>query len=237
MVALNIETPLPTHQRYLHKPFIGSSHSWALGCIKQLPTAARVLDIGCGSGGMGSALLEMGFSNLEAVEPDPAARSNASAIYSRVVPSLDTLHGETYNLILLLDVLEHTTNPEEFLAQIVAHLAPGGSVLISVPNIAHWSTRLSLLFGRFQYTSRGILDRTHYSHFDRARFKTMLGSQKGLELVDLAASIPPAELALPRWLWDNTIFRRCSELRLLSTRFIPGWSGYQHLGWLRRVDA
>jgi hypothetical protein len=44
-------------------------------------------------------------------------------------------------------------------------LAPNGRVIICLPNIAHWSIRASLLMGKFEYTSTGILDVTHLRFF------------------------------------------------------------------------
>ncbi len=46
-------------------------------------------------------------------------------------------------------------------------LAPGGRVLVSVPNVAVWNVRFGLLFGRFEYTPTGTLDRTHLRFFTR----------------------------------------------------------------------
>ncbi|MBZ5671576.1 MAG: hypothetical protein LAO04_17845, partial [Acidobacteriia bacterium] len=43
--------------------------------------------------------------------------------------------------------------------------APGGTVIVSVPNVAHLWVRLSLLAGRFDYADRGILDRSHLRFF------------------------------------------------------------------------
>jgi hypothetical protein len=47
----------------------------------------------------------------------------------------------------------------------LSFLAPKGRVIISVPNVANWHTRLSLLFGRFTYRDTGVLDRTHVRFF------------------------------------------------------------------------
>ena len=59
------------------------------------------------------------------------------------------------------DVIEHLSDPLRIMRELNRHLAPGAVVIVSVPNVAHLSVRLSLLFGRFEYQDRGILDRTH----------------------------------------------------------------------------
>jgi chromosome segregation ATPase len=55
-------------------------------------------------------------------------------------------------------------------------LAPGGRVIISVPNVGHAAVRLQLLTGRFARTDSGLLDRTHLHFFDRAGFYGLLAS-------------------------------------------------------------
>ena len=47
-------------------------------------------------------------------------------------------------------------------------LAPGGYVVLSVPNVAHADVALALLDGRFRYTDTGLLDRTHLRFFTRS---------------------------------------------------------------------
>lgn len=71
-----------------------------------------------------------------------------------------------YDLILLLDVLEHLIDPATVLRSVRQLLNPGGQVIVSVPNIAHLSVTIPLLFGRrFTYQDAGILDRTHLKFF------------------------------------------------------------------------
>jgi SAM-dependent methyltransferase len=73
---------------------------------------------------------------------------------------------QSYDLILLLDVLEHLVDPAGILRRITGLLKPGGHVIASLPNIAHLSVSLPLLVGRrFSYTDAGILDRTHLKFF------------------------------------------------------------------------
>jgi len=54
-------------------------------------------------------------------------------------------------------------------------LAPGGRILISLPNIAIWNVRLELMVGRFEYQDTGTLDRTHIRFFTRKTFRRFLG--------------------------------------------------------------
>ena len=69
--------------------------------------------------------------------------------------------GGGFDVAVLADVLEHVAEPERLLADVVARVRPGGRVLVSVPNFAHWYPRLRVALGRFDYDRRGILDRGH----------------------------------------------------------------------------
>jgi len=222
-------------ERYAFKPFLGSSHRWALNQLAALPAAARVLDIGPGSGFTGSALCARGLQELYAVEIDAEARKHLAEIYRRVEPDMSAYHGNSFDAVLLLDVLEHMQDPFSFLAAAVPMLSPGGLLLVSVPNVAHWSVRLPLLLGYFEYRSRGILDRTHCQFFTRRRFRRLIEHPE-LRLCSLASSISPAELALPKTLWDNPLFRTVSRIRMAGASAWPGLLAYQHLAALRRAS-
>lgn len=221
-------------ERYEFKPFFGSSHFWAINqCFKLSPTT-KVLDIGCGKGAIGSKLKEHGFNELFAVEIDAEARSFVQNIYTKVEPNIEVFEGKKFGLILLLDVLEHMSDPFSYLAKVTELLAPQGVILISVPNVAHWSVRLPLIFGSFNYTSRGILDRTHLQFFTRTRVRSMVQSVSTLKLSELNVSIPPLEFSLPKVIWDNGLFRSLNKLHWKVAQILPGFFGYQHLALLHR---
>jgi hypothetical protein len=75
------------------------------------------------------------------------------------------------------------------LRQLADHTAPGGHLVVSVPNIANWAMRLNLLLGRFDYTDRGILDRTHLRFFT-VRSLAELAVASGFEPIVVTASTP-----------------------------------------------
>jgi SAM-dependent methyltransferase len=217
------------YERYLSKPFPGSSHSWAKQAAAACAPASRVLDVGSGSGVMAQSLREVGFTSLFAVETDAATRQQTAHLYTQIAESLDAYQGQQFELVLLLDVLEHMADPLTFLRQLVPLIAPRGRVLISVPNVAHWSVRLPLLLGQFQYRNRGILDRTHLRFFTRNSFRQLLHEVLELEVLSEAVSIPPAEFVLPQAIWDSGWFRAASAARLQAAQLIPGLLGYQLL--------
>jgi len=232
--APTISYPSPA-ERYQFKPFIGSSHHWAIAHCLGLPASSRVLDIGAGPGVIGAVLLQNGFRQLSAVEIDAQARTQAQSIYQRVAPNIDPFQNEKFDLILLLDILEHLSNPFEFFGKVASMLDRQGTILVSVPNIAHWSVRLPLLFGLFEYANRGILDRTHLQFFTRRRFKQLLSSLPELAVFDMSASIEPAEFVLPRFVWNNAAYRGVARMRSALAHHLPGFFAYQHLAALRKM--
>jgi SAM-dependent methyltransferase len=135
-----------------------------------------------------------------------------------------------FDWILVMDVLEHTPSPEVFLNEIGKLLAPGGRLLLSVPNVAHWSVRLPLFFwGSFEYQPLGIMDRTHLHFFYQRSFRRLCSSLPGCCLASESASIEPFELALPRWLGQSALYRALIPIRLGLARTFRGLFAYQLL--------
>lgn len=141
--------------------------------IKMVGRGKRVLDLGCWNGDMGAHLRSR---NLEVVglEKDAEAAAVAARRLDSVVTGdvdeldLSEIFGtERFDVIVAGDVLEHLTDPASTLRRLRPLLAHGGSIVASIPNVAHGSVRLNLLNGDFQYTDVGLLDRTHLRFFTR----------------------------------------------------------------------
>ena len=155
----------------------------------------RVLEIGCSTGYLSGALQRQGC-RVTGVEVDPAAAHAARAHCEEVlIGDIETMDlsalGKGYDVLMLADILEHLVDPLATLCRLTPLLRAGGYAVISTPNVANWAMRLGLLIGRWNYTDRGILDRTHLRFFTLRTLLAMLG-QAGLRaaLVDASTPVP-----------------------------------------------
>lgn len=162
-----------------------------------MPRNVRVLDVGCGTGSV-TLIANSGKNNdVVAIEPDAERAALARARGLNVVCGfLDDNFLEThgsFDVIVFADVLEHLPSPDAMLALALKGLNVGGIVIASVPNVAHWTLRLKLLFGQFDYKESGLCDATHLRWFTRRSIKALFNSHR-LELLNLRYS---AGLTLP----------------------------------------
>lgn len=152
----------------------------------KLPADARILEIGCGTG---HNLAMLGrFGTVDAIEIDDAARAVASKRLGRPVgsaplPNLAGVPDAAYDLVAVLDVVEHVEADREALAGIATKLRPGGRILITVP--AHpwmWSAHDTVNHHHRRYTRKSLA-----SVIDRAGLRIDLLSYFNSLLFPLAA--------------------------------------------------
>ena len=124
------------------------------------PDEARILEVGCGTG-HNFAMLRA-FGRLDGLELDGAARALASqrlghAVMDSPLPQLSGVPMAAYDLIAMLDVLEHIEEDEAALVSLARRLRPGGRILITVP--AHpwmWSAHDVVNHHKRRYTRRSL---------------------------------------------------------------------------------
>lgn len=155
-----------------------------------------VLELGAAAGHVTKALKSLG-NTVTAIERDGRFLPDLKAIADDAhVTDLDwldlreLLHGRQFDVILAGDVLEHCSRPDLVLLQCHDLLAPGGSVVVSLPNIAHADVRLSLLAGRFEYRTVGLLDHTHLRFFTRDTI-IQFAETNGFEVTEIFGSTAP----------------------------------------------
>ncbi|WP_025160600.1 class I SAM-dependent methyltransferase [Sphingobium sp. Ndbn-10] len=127
-----------------------------------LPSGARILEAGCGTGGNLALLAQYGA--LDAMEYDEDARALATArglcrVEAGALPDAIGFGETRYDMIALLDVLEHIDEDEASLRALGARLTPGGRLLLTVPAAPWlWSDHDVLHHHKRRYTHEGLLN-------------------------------------------------------------------------------
>lgn len=189
-----------------------------------------ILDLGCGEGYFAQQLAQQANS-LVGVDALPQVRSQVFTHYYRADLNaglgglLDKLGRKTFSRVLLADILEHLTQPENVLHDVHSVLDPTGQLIVSLPNVANISVRLALLFGRFKYTERGILDKTHVHFYTRDTARTLL-RQNGYQIIKEETSIIPVELVLGLTA-QNPVVKIIGRILRFLTCLMPDLFGYQ----------
>ncbi len=124
------------------------------------PADAHILEIGCGTGHNLAMLAR--FGRVDAVELDDYARDVATKRFDRPVlnamlPDLDGVPERAYDLVALLDVLEHVEDDRAALAAIRARLRSGGTILLTVPQYPWmWTGHDAASHHHRRYTKRTL---------------------------------------------------------------------------------
>ncbi len=230
---MNEEPLLAATERYVRKDFRGSSHRILAGWVRELPAGTRIVELGVAAGHLAAIVDRRDFEWL-ALEADPGhigelhRRFSGAAIVD--VQGLTRLP-RGHDVVIMADVLDHLINPEHILHMAHDALPPGGRLLVSVPNVAHLYVRLVLLFGRFPYAERGILDRTHRVFFTRRSTRELL-ARCGFAIERETVSTVPLPLAFPRW--PRWLLETSGRLLEVVTHVFPKLLGFQFVISARR---
>jgi methionine biosynthesis protein MetW len=156
--------------------------------------AARILDLGCSTGAMGAVLKGRRGAQVVGVESDRVRAQTATDRLDQVIErDLEELAADadalrelgSFDCLIAGDVLEHLRDPWSALRAFAGLLRPGGTAVISLPNVRHWETVWQLVArGRWPRRNEGIFDRGHLRWFTVA---------DGLDLVK-GAGLEPARV-------------------------------------------
>ena len=186
---------LPVANNYLLKDYFLSPHSET---IRQIKNKSNVLDIGCNDGRLGKKLIEEKQCYVTGLEiKKNQLKYNLNEFYNcdldKGLPDIDYTHIDN---VVLLDVIEHLKNPEEFMEKLYFKISKNEKVevFISTPNISFFLIRFMLFFGFFNYGKRGILDKSHSRLFTFSSFsKFIIGANfKIISVKGIPAPFPLA---------------------------------------------
>jgi len=172
--------------------------------VEACPKGTDVLDVGCASGYLGEELKRRGC-RMWGVDSDRFALDNIpDGVYEEVleldlnlISDAGPFAARLFDVVIAADVLEHLLEPERVLRSLSNLLRPNGVLIVSLPNVANFSVRVPLLFGRFDYTDVGILDRTHL-HLFTFKSAAQLVANSGMQTVSTFAGSDRFGLMLNR---------------------------------------
>lgn len=188
-----------------------------------------ILDVGAAYGFLGRLIADRHLE-IDAIEPYAPYAETSRRFYRHIYQTAveeAPLPSETYKIIVLGDVLEHTVNPVAVLQSLRRAATPDATFVISLPNISHLSARLLILLGKFPQMDRGIFDRTHLHFYTRVTAAQMVESSG---LMVLWQSVTPVPLPVILNADGGSILMRAAMLlQKILIGISPTLFGYQLL--------
>ncbi|MGH8542921.1 MAG: class I SAM-dependent methyltransferase [Gammaproteobacteria bacterium] len=203
-----------------------------------------ILDVGCGDGLFFPDLERLG--EVEGVEPE-------EALVTEKGRALGTIHvtrfderfrpGKRYDLVLMLDVLEHLRDPGGALRHAIKLLEPGGSILLTVPAFpVLWTSHDDLNHHQMRYTRKSLMalaDRAALS-IDRVRylFHWLFPVKLVIRLREKAMTPAPSMPRIPRPLVNDFLSQLClAEYRSTGSRGLPWGTSLLAIGRAANADS
>lgn len=209
---------------YAFKEGDGSSHAMILDMMSgQSPS--RVLDLGCSNGHLAERMRSAGHyvTGVDMYELEGVHDRVDRFICADLANGIPDDVGDGYDFIIAADVIEHLPRPTQTLQRAAQLLRPGGQLLLSVPNFAHWYPRTRVALGLFGYDRRGILDETHLRFFTRRTLRRTV-ERSGLDILEERST------GLPLGAVSNVDGRSHRAIRRIDQSLIdlrPQLFGYQ----------
>lgn len=209
---------------YVSKFEFSSTHSVA---ISKIPEHSVVLDLGCADGYLSEQLASEKHCEVFAVDTESAKEVKGCRYFScdlnHALPDVDW---SRIDVVVLLDVIEHLANPEEFLGRLRISLSGNTKVkiIVSSGNVCFFVTRIMMLFGQFNYGRRGILDITHTRLFTVKTLRRLL-RYASYEILEPNYVPAPYPLAIGL----NALSRFMVATNQLLAHVFPGLFAYQSL--------
>ena len=216
------------YENKLNDPY--SSQSYLVNNVLKLERVQRVLDAGSGNGFLANELAKNGM-NVVAVE------KKHTQLNQTHLSQIEYLEGDIekvdfntlgkFDVVIAGDVIDHLIDPANFIERCRNILNTNGRLILSVPNVAHWSVRLNLVFGRFPRRDRGILDKTHLHFYTQESIKNLL-KEKGFGIKKLEVTPIPLPLISPLFEKNHILFL-FHRINFWITSLFKDLLGYQLL--------
>ncbi len=162
--------------------------------LKRVPKSAiNILDIGCGQGDNARVLKEDGkiIDGITISESEFEFASNHTRnmyLHNLEEGLPEKVRLNHYDAVIASHVLEHICYPDQVLSDIASALKPAQGVLIvALPNIMHYKSRIELIKGNFNYNTSGIWDDTHFKWYTYISASRLL-ENSGFEVISRSVS-------------------------------------------------
>jgi len=176
---------IPGNEHYLAKFSFESTHSFVL---RRIVPGSRVADLGCAGGYLSRHLEREKGCDVFAVDFFPLAPDCELRRFVQhdLNAGLAPFQFGDRDHVLLLDVIEHLSDPEGFIDELHRAMSRNrnSKLIISTGNIAFLVSRFMLLLGQFNYGKKGILDLTHTRLFTFASLRHLL-EQSGFDVLEV----------------------------------------------------
>lgn len=198
--------------------------------IRFVGSGSKILDVGCANGYLSKLIKEKGnaVSGIEISEI--AAKEAKGHLDELIVGNIEHMNlpwpEQHFDIIICADVLEHLFDPSTVLVKLRKVLKDNGVLILSIPNIAYYGIRKSLLLGRFEYSNTGTLDRGHIRFFTFATAERML-KEAGYQILKSDCILYLPEFINRSKAIHNIIYR-------LSKKYFSNLLGYQFLFMVQR---
>jgi glycosyltransferase involved in cell wall biosynthesis len=181
--------------------------------VESCGAGKNVLQLGIGHTNV-AAELERRECRVTAIDFS-ASELDSNATHLPVNPSLPA-DLPAYDQILLMDLIEHLHDPENFVDTLRKQTAGRRpEVIITSANVAFFVTRLMLAFGQFNYSRKGILGIGHRRLFTFKSLRALL-EQAGYEILEARGVPAPFPLAIGTNFWSKALLQINGTLLKLS---------------------
>jgi glycosyltransferase involved in cell wall biosynthesis len=185
-------------------------------------TDARLLVLGSAEGTFVDELRARGHDVTVVTDrAQPTLEGEQAPLVADLDDGIPTAAGDGFDVVLLVDGLGRVRRPGALLADTRRVLAPGGTVMATIPNFGHWYPRLRVAAGRFGYDRRGVLDERTLRFFTRHEADRLFADEGFTTLRDEVVGLPRA--------LDTTRSRALAVLDGVGLAASPSLFAYQLL--------
>lgn len=177
-----------------------------------------LLEIGCGRAAFSKLLKDTRPVRVTAIEPFPEAAEVAAQRVDRLInapieAALSELTGQTFDCVVMNDVLEHLVDPWQTLRSLQPFIGSGGALVASIPNVRFMPVLKDyVLQAEWRYQKTGVLDQTHLRFFTQSSMHSLFDAS-GYEILNMQG-INPIEFP-----WKFGLLNRLTMGALEDTRF------------------